>query len=418
MRTGYKEQPKNAWKTKGLALPTVFAIDEFFHHNEDTKWAVEELERRELVGLFGPFLKMYPHLVRLFFFYQNVHKQYRFPNVLYTVLDGVCVQVTSSNIQQALDCEDSCPLEEGPYQDLHGDLSPEAIVNDMCEGHSGSDSQSTCLVHLPPQIIKIGPVSTLEGGAWYARATTPQPRAPTRCHAPTRARRPIDAPSRAPNDDVSRQDWLTHTSNRPWRLGASKDETGGHKDEHRRHYLKALYKIEKGYCVSVPDLIWAERDKLHKGLVVTQTQKSESWALPFPSLIAKLLLDQGFPIDTDEIVVDEPVGMYGKSCWIASVQSMLRTRTNRQPVPPPVPIPVEPAPAPFQVTSEQYEQLCQEVSGLRQDVIAYHTQSQQDFLEFRSQYQQDMLDLWSLLQAILDAQQRHPRLNSYGGIVL
>ncbi|KAF5948492.1 hypothetical protein HYC85_014449 [Camellia sinensis] len=29
------------------------------------------------------------------------------------------------------------------------------------------------------------------------------------------------------NDDVSRQDWLTHMSNRPWRLGASKDETSG-----------------------------------------------------------------------------------------------------------------------------------------------------------------------------------------------
>lgn len=61
------------------------------------------------------------------------------------------------------------------------------------------------------------------------------------------------------------------------------------------------------------------------------------------------------------------------------------------------------------MTSEQYEQLCPEVRGLRQDVIAYRTQSQQDFLKFRSQYQQDMLDLRSLLQAILDAQQRPPR---------
>ncbi|KAI8005297.1 Citrate-binding protein [Camellia lanceoleosa] len=45
MWTGYKEQPKNAWETKGLALPTIFAIDESFRHNEDTKWAVKELER-------------------------------------------------------------------------------------------------------------------------------------------------------------------------------------------------------------------------------------------------------------------------------------------------------------------------------------------------------------------------------------
>ncbi|KAF5961368.1 hypothetical protein HYC85_002577 [Camellia sinensis] len=30
------------------------------------------------------------------------------------------------------------------------------------------------------------------------------------------------------HDDVSRQDCLTHTSNRPWRLGASKDETSDH----------------------------------------------------------------------------------------------------------------------------------------------------------------------------------------------
>ncbi|CAL5348595.1 unnamed protein product [Camellia sinensis] len=308
MRTGYKEQPKNAWKTKGLALPTIFAIDEFFRHNEDTKWAVKELERRELVGLFGPFLKVYPCLVRLF--YQNMHKQYRFPNVLYTVLDGVC-----------------CPLEEGPYQDLHGDLSPEAIVNDMCKGHFGSDHQSTCRVHLPPQMWLI--------------------------------------------------DSIFHLS--------------GHKDECQGHYLKAFYKIEKGYWVSVPDLIWAEMDKLHKGLVVTQTQKSESWALPFPSLITKLLLDQGFPIDTDEIVVNERVGMY--ACPSSCAYS---TGT---------------APAPFQMTSEQYEQLCQEVRGLQQDVIAYRTQSQQDFLEFRSQYQQDMLDLQSLLQAILDAQQRPPRVS-------
>lgn len=115
----------------------------------------------------------------------------------------------------------------------------------------------------------------------------------------------------------------------------------GHKDERQGHYLKAFYKIEKGYWVSVPDLIWAEMDKLHKGLVVTQTQKSESWALPFPSLITKLLLDQGFPIDTDEIVVNECVGMYGKSYWTASVRSMLPIRTNQKPAPPPVPIPVE-----------------------------------------------------------------------------
>ncbi|THG15087.1 hypothetical protein TEA_014004 [Camellia sinensis var. sinensis] len=305
MRTGYKEQPKNAWKTKGLALPTIFAIDEFFRHNEDTKWAVKELERRELVGLFGPFLKVYPCLVRLF--YQNMHKQYRFPNVLYTVLDG----------------------------DLHGDLSPEAIVNDMCKGHFGSDHQSTCRVHLPPQMWLI--------------------------------------------------DSIFHLS--------------GHKDECQGHYLKAFYKIEKGYWVSVPDLIWAEMDKLHKGLVVTQTQKSESWALPFPSLITKLLLDQGFPIDTDEIVVNERVGMY--ACPSSCAYS---TGT---------------APAPFQMTSEQYEQLCQEVRGLRQDVIAYRTQSQQDFLEFRSQYQQDMLDLRSLLQAILDAQQRPPRMDKlHKGLVV
>ncbi|KAI8005299.1 hypothetical protein LOK49_LG08G01333 [Camellia lanceoleosa] len=196
MRTGYKEQPKNAWKNKGLALPTVFAIDEFFRHNEDTKWVVEELERCELAGLFGFFLK-----------------------------------VTSSDIQQALDCEDSCPLEEGPYQDLHGDLSPEAIVNDMCKGHFGSDCQSTYRVLLPPKM------------------------------------------------------WL----------------------------------------------------------------------------IDSIFHFNGFPIDMDEIVVNEPVGMYG-------------------------------------------------IRGLRQDIIAYRTQSQQDFLEFRSQYQQDMLDLWSLLQAILDAQQRPPRV--------
>lgn len=204
MRTGYKEQPKNAWKTKGLALPTVFAIDEFFRHNEDTKWAVEELERCKLVGLFGIFLKVYPCLVRLF--YQNMHKQYRFPNVLCTVLDGVCVQVTSSDIQQALDCEDLCPLEEGPYQDLHGDLSPEAIVNDMFKGHFGSDRQSTCRVHLPPQMWLI--------------------------------------------------DSIFHFN----------VFLSGHEDERRGHYLKALYKIEKGYWVSVPDLIWAEMDSFIRDL--------------------------------------------------------------------------------------------------------------------------------------------------------
>ncbi|CAL5348593.1 unnamed protein product [Camellia sinensis] len=217
MRTGYKKQPKNAWKTKGLALPTVFAIDESFRHNEDTKWAVEELERRELAGLFGPFLK-----------------------------------VTSTDIQQALDCEDSCPLEDGPYLDLHGELSPEAI---------------------------------------------------------------------------------------------------------------------KGYWVSMPDLIWAEMDKLHKGLVVTQTQKSESWVLPFPSLITKLLLDQGFPIDMDEIAVNERVGMYGNMSNCVR-KFVVYGRTSLLTV----------------------------------------LKSQQDFLEFRSQYQQDMLDLRSLLQAILDAQQRPPRV--------
>ncbi|GMP79853.1 hypothetical protein CsSME_00035204 [Camellia sinensis var. sinensis] len=221
MWTGYKEQPKNAWKTKGLALPTIFAIDEFFRHNEDTKWAVKELERR-------------------------------------------------------------------PYQDLHGDLSPEAIVNDMCKCHFGSDRQSTCRVHLPPQMWLI--------------------------------------------------DSIFHFN--VWAL------------------LESLYKIEKGYWVFVPDLIWAEMDKLHKGLVCSVYASNSDKSTACPS-----------------------------SCAYSSGT----------------------VPAPFQMTSEQYEQLCQEVRGLRQDVIAYRTQSQQDFLEFRSQYQQDMLDLRSLLQAILDAQQRPPR---------
>lgn len=83
----------------------------------------------------------------------------------------------------------------------------------MCKGHFGSDRQSTCRVHLPPQMWLI--------------------------------------------------DSIFHFNVR----------LSGHKDESQGHYLKAFYKIEKGYWVSVPDLIWAEMDKLHKGLVVTQTQK-------------------------------------------------------------------------------------------------------------------------------------------------
>ncbi|KAF5944032.1 hypothetical protein HYC85_018109 [Camellia sinensis] len=55
------------------------------------------------------------------------------------------------------------------------------------------------------------------------------------------------------NPECYRQDWLTHTSNRPWRLGASKDETGG------LFLFGAKRGLNHPLCMSpcqIRDLIW------------------------------------------------------------------------------------------------------------------------------------------------------------------
>ncbi|KAF7129243.1 hypothetical protein RHSIM_Rhsim10G0010600 [Rhododendron simsii] len=227
--------PLPDWASRPLALPTPFEVDEFFRKSEDTCWAVREFERRDLEGLFGPFDSAYPRISRLF--YQNMVVVEGEPNKLSTVIDGVTITVTPSDIATALHCTRAV----SGYAPFPDGVTFDGIVGDMCGGRYGRRQSHTRRAFLPARV-------------WFP-------------------------------DSVLKANVCV----------------SGHHEERNGMFLEALYAFHKGYEVSIPDLIWGEMLKFYDTSKVRQTPSALARALPFPTVITTLVHQYyDIPSDEDE----------------------------------------------------------------------------------------------------------------------
>jgi hypothetical protein len=67
----------------------------------------------------------------------------------------------------------------------------------------------------------------------------------------------------------------------------------GHKTRRSGSFLEALYAFHSNHWFSVPELIWGQLYKCWEGLLSRRTQVASMWALPFPALITRILLENG-----------------------------------------------------------------------------------------------------------------------------
>jgi hypothetical protein len=96
-------------ESQKLILENTFAIKEEFSNNEATSWAVQELKCRGLKRLFKPIASTaYERLV--WTFYEHLRYECGRPDVLFSSIDGIDVEVTIADVATVLKCNHE-PLE-------------------------------------------------------------------------------------------------------------------------------------------------------------------------------------------------------------------------------------------------------------------------------------------------------------------
>ena len=88
-----------------------FAIEDDFKHFAATQWAVQEFKRSGLKRLFKPITSIaYKKLITQF--YENLSCDCTRPSVLFSLVQGKDIEVTSFDIAIALKCTNENPLED------------------------------------------------------------------------------------------------------------------------------------------------------------------------------------------------------------------------------------------------------------------------------------------------------------------
>jgi hypothetical protein len=114
-------------------LENTFAIKEEFSNNEATSWAVQELKRCGLKRLFKAVASTaYERLVRTF--YEHLRYECSRPDVLFSSIDDIDVEVTIADVVAVLKCSHAPPESDVPWIDCPSMLTIEDIISDMCEG--------------------------------------------------------------------------------------------------------------------------------------------------------------------------------------------------------------------------------------------------------------------------------------------
>jgi hypothetical protein len=203
-------------------------------------------------------------------FYKNSSFDKDKPGVLSSVIDGVEFEVSIEDIAEAIGIPNECPADlvdrSGAvrYGEFLENIGLTEMIDDMCEGrYTNEDKNCTSKSLLPAALWLIDTV--------LQRNVCPM----------------------------------------------------GHKSQRRGDFLNALYAFHGRYWVSVPHLIWLQMYKCWHGLVHTSNKKAAKWALPFPFLITKLILEKGVPVTDDDYAITE-TPVFGLAQWNQSVSHMHR----------------------------------------------------------------------------------------------
>jgi hypothetical protein len=114
-------------------LENTFAIKEEFSNNEAPSSTVQELKRRGLKRLFKPIASTaYKRLVRTF--YEHLRYECSRPDVLFSSIDGIDVEVTIADIAAVLKCSHEPPGSDIPWIDCSSMLTIEDIVYTCVKG--------------------------------------------------------------------------------------------------------------------------------------------------------------------------------------------------------------------------------------------------------------------------------------------
>jgi hypothetical protein len=116
--------------SRRLILENMFAIKEEFSNNEATSWAVQELKCQGLKRLFKLVTSTaYECLVRMF--YEHLRYECSWPEILFSSIDGIDVEVTIADVAAILKCSHEPPKSDIPFIDCPSMLTIEDIVSNM-----------------------------------------------------------------------------------------------------------------------------------------------------------------------------------------------------------------------------------------------------------------------------------------------
>jgi hypothetical protein len=110
----------------------------------------------------------------------------------------------------------------------------------------------------------------------------------------------------------------------------------GHKTQRRALFLSALYAFHKGFCCSIPKIIWRQIQKFWEGVHHRGAKHTKTWGLPFPFLITNILRKKGIKGSaTDRPITESPY--FGRIQWRQSLSHMPRAAPEPEPKPMDIP---------------------------------------------------------------------------------
>jgi hypothetical protein len=110
----------------------------------------------------------------------------------------------------------------------------------------------------------------------------------------------------------------------------------GHKTQRRDLFLSALYAFHKGFCCSIPKIIWRQIQKFWEGVHHRGAKHTKTWGLPFPFLITNILRKKGIKGSaTDRPITESPY--FGRIQWRQSLSHMPRAAPEPEPKPMDIP---------------------------------------------------------------------------------
>jgi hypothetical protein len=135
-----------------IIFETTFNIDGDFKKFEATQWVVQEFKRRGLKKLFK-LVTSTAYTKLIVQFYENLLTDYNRQGVLFSIVQGKKVDVTSSNIAAALKCNDEHPPEDAQLGEQPESFYILEIIEGMCTGQYADDKNNAgSQSKLPPQL--------------------------------------------------------------------------------------------------------------------------------------------------------------------------------------------------------------------------------------------------------------------------